>query len=209
MEQISRIFNEPEIANKIKRKLPQIFQTAEIESSRAGKIGMEVGTIRERIIVALLLHAYGKKAVDTDIPTTESEIDVRLYDVPFSIKTFTAKKWSSLKLIWTVDPTQALHFQRNYKPSCGMLLVHINWGGVGGLYYFTQRAQLEILQKMGRERYIKLPKVGTNPRGVEISADALTSLSLEKDTLKLQINWRKSNVDVDTFKRWVELWEED
>lgn len=35
---------------------------------------MEVGTIRERIIVALLIHKFGNEHVKSDIPITESEV---------------------------------------------------------------------------------------------------------------------------------------
>lgn len=37
------IFDDLELVNKIKTRLPYLFQIAEIESSRAGKVGMEVG----------------------------------------------------------------------------------------------------------------------------------------------------------------------
>ena len=207
MKQISHIFQDPRIVNKIKQKLPYIFQIAEIESSRAGKIGMEVGTIRERIIVALLLHAYGNAVVDTNIPTTLAEVDVKLNGIPISIKTFTGERLKSLKLIWTVDPIQALNFQTHYIPSCGMLVVQINWGGIGYIYYFTEKSQKEVLHKIGRDRYIKLPPKGTNPRGVEISEEALSLLTLKQDTLKIQILWRRSIIKVDTFERWIKMWE--
>jgi hypothetical protein len=50
------IFEDKNLVDKIKRRLPYLFQLAELESSRAGKIGMEVGSVRERIIVALLIY---------------------------------------------------------------------------------------------------------------------------------------------------------
>jgi hypothetical protein len=34
--------------DKIRKRLPYLFQLAELESSRAGKIGMEVGSLREK-----------------------------------------------------------------------------------------------------------------------------------------------------------------
>jgi len=209
MKPITLLFKKKEYVEKIQHKLPELFQMAEIESSRAGKIGMEVGIIRERILVALLLYVYGEKNVKTDIPTTESEVDVKLYKHPISIKTFTGKTWSSVKLIWTVDREIAKAFQENYIPQCGMLLTHINWGGQGSLYYFTVNSQKNILQKFGRERYIKLPKPGTNPRGVEISAEALIKLSLQKDTLKIPLIWEKRNIEFNTFNRWIDLWASD
>ena len=41
------IFEDTELVEKIKRRLPYFFQLAELKSSRAGKIGMEVGFFRE------------------------------------------------------------------------------------------------------------------------------------------------------------------
>ena len=200
------LFQKPNNVKRIQSKLPKLFRIAEIESSRAGKIGMEVGTIRERVLVALLLYVYGEKDIETNIPTTESEIDVKLYDYPISIKTFTGKKWSSVKLIWTVDPIMAKEFQENYIPKCGMLLTHINWGGLGGLYYFPVQSQRNILMDIGKNRYIKLPKPGTNPRGVEISAEALTLLSMQDDTQKILLSWSRQDIEFNSFKRWIDLW---
>jgi hypothetical protein len=37
---------------------PKLFRIAEIESSRAGKVGMEVGSLGERVIVALCFTNY-------------------------------------------------------------------------------------------------------------------------------------------------------
>ena len=45
---------------EIQQKLPRLFQIAELESSRAGKIGMEVGVLREHIITALFTHKLGE-----------------------------------------------------------------------------------------------------------------------------------------------------
>jgi len=54
------IFNDEKLIDKIKSRLPHLFQLAELESSRAGKIGMEVGSLREKIITALLIYRFGK-----------------------------------------------------------------------------------------------------------------------------------------------------
>jgi len=50
---------------------------------------MEVGSLRERIIVALLIYKFGEENVKTDIPITEPEVDVKLFNQPISIKTIT------------------------------------------------------------------------------------------------------------------------
>ncbi len=59
------IFKDEKLVEKIKRHLSYLFQLAELESSRAGKTGMEVGSVRERIIVALLIYKFGEANVKT------------------------------------------------------------------------------------------------------------------------------------------------
>ena len=63
---LARVFEDEELVNRIKTRLPYLFQLAELESSRAGKIGMEVDSLRERIIIALLI--FGEANVETNIP---------------------------------------------------------------------------------------------------------------------------------------------
>ena len=63
------IFEDHALIEKIKRKLPYLFNLAELESSRAGKVGMEVGSVRERIIVALLIYKFGEANVESEIST--------------------------------------------------------------------------------------------------------------------------------------------
>ncbi|CAD7773092.1 MAG: Restriction endonuclease ThaI [Candidatus Methanoperedenaceae archaeon GB50] len=100
---LMEIFEDAKLVNRIKNKLPYLFQLAELESSRAGKIGMEVGSLRERIIISLLIYKFGEANVETEIPITEPEVDVKLFGEPISIKTITGKGFSGVKLIWTVD----------------------------------------------------------------------------------------------------------
>lgn len=209
IEQIKQLFSDLEVVKRIKQKLPQLFHLAELESSRAGKIGMEVGTIRERIIAALLIYKYGEENVKTYIPITEAETDVLLFDKPISIKTITGKNFSGVKLIWTVDTQKAIEFSKNYKPTCDLIFVQINWDNGGGLYFIPLEVQLQTLKKIGKENYIKLPKPGTNPRGVEMQGDAMRLLIASTKTLTIPIDWRKENVTFNAYNRWVELWSID
>src|SRR3989337_1375645 len=105
------IFTDKNLVEKIKKRLPYLFQLAELESSRAGKTGMEVGSVRERIIVALLIY--------------------------------------------------------------------------------------------------KLPKAGTNPRGAEITKEALSNLVADKQCQHIIIEWQKTKIDFNPYKKWVDFWEED
>jgi hypothetical protein len=203
------LFNDETLVKKIQNKLPELFYLAELESSRAGKIGMEVGSMREKILIALLIYKFGEENVDTDIPITESEIDVRVSGNPISIKTFTGKVLGNVKLCWTVDAEQALRFSQNFVPGCDIILVQINWGDLGWLFYFPRTIQEEVIESIGRERYIKLPRAGTNPRGVEMSNEALNALANYPQSLKFPIKWYRNAMNYGPYERWLELWKRD
>ncbi|MFQ5823782.1 MAG: ThaI family type II restriction endonuclease [bacterium] len=84
-DQLIKIFEDRSLVEKIKTRLPYLYQIAELESSRAGRIGMEVGSVRERIIVALLVYKFGEANVETEIPIIEPEVDVKLFGECISI----------------------------------------------------------------------------------------------------------------------------
>jgi hypothetical protein len=204
---MTKLFDDKDLVLKIKRGLPNLFNIAESECSRAGKIGMEVGSIRERIIVALLIHIFGIENVETEIGITEPEIDVHLFGNPVSIKTVTSAGYGGVKLIWTVDAAKAQEFRKTYYPKCDIILVRINWNEMGGLYYIPLEVKKRLFDKIGRENYIKLPKPGTNPRGVEFNKDALYMLISDKNSKRIIINWERQDIEFNPYARWVELWE--
>ena len=206
---LAEIFEDKALIERIKRRLPYLYQLAELESSRAGKIGMQVGSLRENIIVALLIYKFGENNVNTNIPIIEPEVDVELFGQPISIKTITGKGLSGVKLIWTVDAEKAQEFLENYYPRCDILFVQIVWNDIGGFYYVPVEAQRRLFEKIGVKRYIKLPKPGTNPRGVEISKEALSRLVGDKETKVIEMSWQKSDIEYKPYQRWVDYWSEE
>jgi len=206
---LREIFEDEKLIEKIKRRLPYLFQLAELESSRAGKTGMEVGSVRERIIVALLIYKFGDANVETEIPITEPEVDAKLFGEPISIKTVTGKSPGGVKLVWTVDARKAKEFRERYYPHCDTLLVQINWNESGGFYYIPLEVQRKLFDRIGRKNYIKLPKPGTNPRGVEITKGALSSLLRDSEARFIGIDWKRTKIEFNAYKRWVDLWKEE
>lgn len=94
-----KIFEDEKLVEKIKRRLPYLFQPAELESSRAGKTGMEVGSVRERIIVALLIYKFGEANVETEIHINDPEVDVKLFGKPVPIwYKWRYKRWMRHKI---------------------------------------------------------------------------------------------------------------
>lgn len=209
--QISSIFEDRELVKRIKEKLPKLFQIAEIECSRAGKIGMEVGSVREQILIGLLVYKFSENNIDTEVPIAKSEIDVIVSGEPLSIKTCTGI--SSIKVSWTVDAETAKKFYNSYKPSCDLLLTIIKWGDVkegrdSGIFLIPKKVQADALKNMGREAYLKMPKPGTNPRGVEISKRAVSKMIENKETLHIGIEWKRCDISYKTYERWLEYWNE-
>jgi len=220
MSRLEELFSDTSTVELVKRKLPKLFQMAELESSRAGKVGMEVGSLRERIIIALLIHKFGSENVDTDIPITETQVDVKLFGEPVSVKTITGD--GGVKAVWTVDAQSAASFIGTYSPRCDILLAQIKWGcnafshvlpgtphHPGGLFLIPLGAQNAVFSKMGRQNYLKMPKQGTNPRGVEFSKGAVKSLLQHSDTKCIPVLWKKQKIDYDPYKRWVDYWAAD
>ncbi|CUU10638.1 Restriction endonuclease ThaI [Candidatus Kryptobacter tengchongensis] len=209
MTKIYKLFEDNEIIEKIKVKLPIMFQIAEQEISRGGKVGMEVGTIREQIIIALLMYKFGEENV---IPPgiNSFEADVRVFDELISIKTKEGKGFSGVKIIWTVDWRKVEEFVKNYEPRTHLIFIQINWGGIGYFYFIPLEVQQEVFKKLGREAYMKIPKKGTNPRGIEFSSKALRMLVEHNGTKKIEILWLKSeNIKVNPYRRWLDIWSEN
>lgn len=76
-----------------------------------------------------------------------------------------------------------------------MMFTQIIWNNIGGLFLIPLNIQIETIKNLGREKYIKLPRPGTNPRGVEISSQALQILishPVYHKTTKLP-NWNANN----------------
>jgi len=151
IEQLNQMFGDEKIVEKIKRKLPYMFFIAETEMSKSGKVGMEVGTLREQIVIALLIYKFGYENVKPN-PITTEDFDLKLYGKPVSIKTIKKSlpkrigkfSGSGIKLIWTVDWEKVENFYRNYEPKSEMLLVEVSWGKEGGFYYIPLEVQREI-----------------------------------------------------------------
>jgi hypothetical protein len=201
------IFKDNRLMDRIGKRLPFLFQIAELESSRAGKVGMEVGSLREKILIALLIHKFGEENVETQISITEPEVDVKLLGRPISIKTITGT--GGVKFSWTVDAQKAQEFVSTYTPKADILLVQIKWNGTGKFFYIPIEAQQRIFRSIGRSRYFKLPKPGTNPRGVEVSKECLSRLMEDQDTKSMTVVWRRSKIEYSPYQRWVDYWSEE
>ncbi|MCS7263924.1 MAG: ThaI family type II restriction endonuclease [Armatimonadetes bacterium] len=211
------LLDDERICEKIRQRLPYLFTLAELEASRAGRVGMEVGTLREQILIALLIYKFGKENVSLDIPITEPEVDVLVFNRPLSIKTVTAKQSTipAVKVVWTVDWQKVEEFVKGYFPRSDILLVIVRWGLEGGFYLIPQDVQREVLERMGKENYLHIPRRGTNPRGVEIASKAVRQLIAHSETKAITIKWhRPENIlkgerQLSPYERWLHYWQSE
>ncbi len=214
---LDELFRDDRLCEKIRRKLPFLFGLAERQASRAGRAGMEVGTLREQILIALLIYKFGETSVDLDIPITEHEVDVHVLGHPLSIKTVTvqSRRAPAVKIVWTVDWEKVKKFVETYEPKCDMLLVIVRWGGIGGFYGIPLQTQKEVFERLGKEKYLREPKHGTNPRGVDISSVAVDELLEHPLTKALMIEWQRptdltaGELRLAPYKRWLQYWQEE
>ena len=129
---------------------------------------------------------------------------------PISIKTKSGGGYSGIKLIWTVDWTQVEDFYGSYFPKTDMLFIHVIWGREGALAYIPLEVQREVFTELGKDKYIKLPKKGGNPRGVEISSYAMRACLEHSDSVIIPIRWvYEGSYAYDPYGRWVELWKKE
>lgn len=212
MSVYDELFDDQQVVRQIRQKLPRLFLLAELESQRNGKVGMEVGSVREKILIALLMYKFGLDRVNTSIAITEPEIDVIVDDEPLSIKTITIPHnlpIRGVKVSWSVDTEAALKFKKKYFPSCDMMLAEIRWDSAGHLYLFKKHSQREILAKLGVGNYLKLPAQGRNTRGVELTGEALRLLAKDTSTRKIDIDFPHEQLDYkEAYKRWLDAWRE-
>ena len=205
---IEDLFTDLDITEKINTKLPQLFIIAEAEASRGGKLGMEIGTVRERIIIALLRYYFGKSNISTDLPITEKEADVIVLNTRVSIKTRTGNHFSGIKAIWTVDWVKVNSFVDSYTPTADMILIQIIWDtNKGGFFYIPQTIQKKIFGNLGKNLYFKKPPKNTNPRGVEYSKEAIKLMIEDSATSKIPINWIRTDSEIiDIYEKWEDYW---
>ncbi len=204
---IKELFIDKITISEIQDKLPKLFRIAEIESSRAGKIGMEVGSLREKIIGGLLIYKLGEDKINTNIPITESETDIVVAGRNLSIKTITGN--GGVKAVWTVDAESSARFIQNYEPKCDILLIQIWWNEDKDSFFFIPvEVQREVFRNLGKDKYLKMPKAGTNPRGVEFSKEAIEMMLSNQKTLRIKINWAKKDIKYNVYERWIDLWRE-
>lgn len=122
----NELFNHFQKVDNIKG-LISLYQSSQTECSRSAGLTPEVGSSRERDVIASFLHNEGLTVV-YDIPN-KSEEDVIVNTKKISIKHSSNKKnsCSGIKIVWTVDESQRLKFVNKFVFSCDLLIIFVRF----------------------------------------------------------------------------------
>src|SRR5574343_1035878 len=115
LKKLDAIFLDDIVVSQIQKTLPKLFQMAEDQNSKNGKLGMNVGSTREKILIGILVtHLGEEKIIESNI--NEKEVDIIVFEEPISIKTISRRKLTGVKMAWVVDKYKALEFITKEKP---------------------------------------------------------------------------------------------
>lgn len=211
---LSVLFDDPKTVTEIQRKLPKLFWIANQECSRGGKLGQEVGKVREKILAVLVMSKLGKDNVRIDVPTTHPEANLIVKQTPVSVITLSVANshfsGAGVKINWSGNAVPGKRFVDTYtRPKSDILFTIINFSSTGKLLLIPMSVQEEVFQKMGRYSYFRAPSVSEDSRGVEFKPSALLAMTRHKDTRTIDIPWHKAVKPVDSFspyRRWEIMW---
>lgn len=195
-------FENTNFRNLVKNNLPTLFKKAELETTRGGKIGMEVGVLRERILCSILIKSFGVENITTEFGVTENSKDVKVFDDILSIKTFTNDGYSGIKVFWASDNQSVKTAVDSYKPKNHLLVSQIKWGTTGnGLFLIPLGLQNIFFEKYGVYNYLKINS--GNNRGISFQTNVLKEMLNHVDTKKIRIEWNEPELRLNVFERWI------
>lgn len=196
-------FEDDGFIKNVQANFPRMFHITELENSKNKRVGMEAGIQREKIIIEMFKYECGRGNVMNVLPKSAGhEVDVMLFGEPLSIKTLTGKIKAGFKLKWISDEKVIKKFHEEYYPSCDILFAWIKWNTYKGIYYIPVEDQIKIFEEVGRDVYLKVPKTGTNSRGVEIRKHILLKLINNGMTPQIKIGWEKSKINDISHEEW-------
>lgn len=195
-------FNNKIFQEITQKNLPFLFKKAELETTRGGKIGMEVGVLRERILVSILIKSFGLENIITEFGVTENSKDVKVYNDILSIKTFTNSGYGGIKVFWASDNQSVLNAIETYQPKNHLLVSHIKWGLINdGLYLIPLELQQDYFDKYGVDNYLKINS--GNNRGISFNTEILKKMLSHNNTKKIKIDWKIPSFEFNVFERWI------
>ena len=182
MDLMSKAFEKPDFIEAVQNRVPDLLTQAELDARKYGKIGLNAGIFRKKAIIDFLALQFNTEEIQfPDRP----DIDLIIDKLPVKIRTITGTR--GIKIKWTIDRDRVLDYAREYKPLCGILLIRkrrVNDSKLYpyGMFWIPLDTQLTIFKDLKSTKYLKLPKIDTNSRGIELSHDTIDRLLKDKNT---------------------------
>lgn len=198
------IFGNNDFIKKIQKRLPKFIFDLNSAFKKGGKLSPDIGNLREKMMIGIFKKQYPIK-IQYDFESQEAELDFKFENENISFKTSISK---GFKLIWTSNYDKAMEFYENFTPSCSIVLLLFQ-KRLGGLYYFPLKLLIGTRKKLG-DKFLKTPKKGTNPRGVELSTEAFNEMIRSPLCKKISINWENiedgSSTAINFIDYYYNLW---
>lgn len=157
----------------VQTELIYLYQKSQSECTKHNKLSMEVGTSREKDIIAVLRYHMKQKVVyNVGVHAPE---DITICEQKFSIKHSSSKVGKgSIKWKWTSDAYQARQFKEQVMTSftdiyySNMLLVYMDVRAmIVTLIGIDKQTIISGIQNLMDDAFVN--RAGTNNRGVEFS----------------------------------------
>ena len=168
-EYLKKLFEENNII-----KLLKMYQCSQMEHQRNNRLTADVGTSREKDLVAYMKYILSEK-VNYKIDN-EKEEDVILNERKISIKHSSVKTCSnaSIKLQWTENKERQNKFIETFKFTCDLMIVYVRFKEISNgeieVMYCTVEILNELLNnfKENGENIFKM-RENSNGRGIEFN----------------------------------------
>ncbi len=152
-------------------KLAKLYQSSQQEHTKNNGLSTEIGTSREKDLVALL-KTNPDLRVDYDIDN-KGEADCIIKDRKISIKHISNKKigQSGLKIKWTSNEKKQKEFIKSFRFTCSMLIVFVRFEDLTKVtleFIFISKKTLQEQYKESKKSGEKVFKaIKGNSRGIE------------------------------------------
>jgi hypothetical protein len=152
--------------------LVHLYQISNLENTRNERLTAEVGTSREKDLIAYICHTLKNKEVDYKI-NNEAEEDLIVSGRKISIKHSSNKSCSgaSVKVHWAENKNKQSEFIKTFEFTCDILLVFVRFsaddvshGNVEFLYFSK-----EMLNHFKKKMNNIFKTRNSNGRGIEFS----------------------------------------
>lgn len=160
-------------SRQVQKELIYLYQQSQLECTKNGKLSMEIGSSREKDLIAILYRHIGPDVqynVDIHVPE-----DVKIFGENFSIKHSSAPVGQgSIKWKWTSDTKQANRFKEQLMSSStseyykNMILVYVdNYSMKITIIGILKQVVIDGVKILLEDAFIS--RTGNNNRGVEFS----------------------------------------